>query len=211
MDEHGHVTRDDRRFDAWSRSYDRSWAQTLFFNPVQRSLVAAVSGLASARRVLDIGCGTGRLLDRLATTLPEAVLVGVDRSAGMLGAARRTRPNLHLARGTAEALPYPDATFDLVTSTVSFHHWSDKATALAEVYRVLRPGGLLALADPAPDDLPRWPGLLRAALRRDRHMVPLEERHRLVDEAGLTVRHVARAFHGLWVPLTLAERPNGHV
>ena len=56
-------------------------------------------------------------------------------------------PHLQIDQGTAEALPHPDRGFDVVIATDSFHHWSDKSAALAEVSRMLRCGGLSALAD----------------------------------------------------------------
>lgn len=197
---------DDARFDLWSRRYDRSLAQSAFFGPVQRALVSAVSSLVEPKSVLDIGCGTGRLLEQLGSAAAGVLCFGVDRSSGMLMAARRIRPELSLSRAAAEALPFSDEAFDLVTTTVSFHHWSDRATSLSEVRRVLRPGGVFALADPAPDDIPGWQGPLRKWLHRDRHMVPLAERNALVETAGLEIIETRRALLGHWVPLTLARR-----
>lgn len=178
----------------------------LFFGPVQGTVVDVVTRLATPRQVLDIGCGTGRLLSKVGTAMPGATMAGIDRSAGMLSAARRIRPALLLSRGTAEALPYPDGSFDLVTTTVSFHHWSDKPAALGEVRRVLRPGGLLALADPALDDIPRWLDRIRPRIHHGGQVLPLEERHRMIEAAGMRVRQVTRTFLGRWVPLTVAER-----
>ena len=197
---------DNAHFDTWSRRYDRSPAQSLFFGPIHRALVGAVSSLIDPKSILDIGCGTGRLLERLGSAMTGAVRFGVDRSSGMLQAAGRVRPELGLSRAGAEALPFSDGAFDLVTTTVSFHHWSDRATSLSEVRRVLRPGGVFALADPAPDDIPGWQGPLRNWLHRDRHMVPLSERNALVEAAGLEIIETRRAFLGHWVPLTLARR-----
>jgi ubiquinone/menaquinone biosynthesis C-methylase UbiE len=157
---------------------------------------------------LDIGCGTGRLLDRVGTALPSAALVGLDRSAGMAEAARRVRPDLWIEQGAAEALPHPDTCFDAVVTTISFHHWSDKTAAVAEVFRVLRPGGLFALTDISIDDLPGWPRPLWT-LARDRmdDMPALDERDRLIKAAGLRVLEVRPTLHHRWITLTLAERP----
>jgi len=93
-------------------------------------------------------------------------------------------------------------------TTISFHHWSDKAAALAEVFRVLRPGGLFALTDISIDDLPRWPRPLWAIAGRGMDDMPsLEERDRLMDGAGLRVVEVRPTLHRHWIRLTLAERP----
>jgi len=201
-----HASDDDQHFDAWSRRYDRSPAQVFFFGPVHQAVSAALAGRLAAGRLLDIGAGTGRLLDRLGQGLPGMALFGLDRSAGMLSAAHQARAQLSLVRGTAEALPFADESFDVVTTTLSFHHWSDQPKALGEVRRVLRPGGTFALADVSSDDLPRW-GLVQAVARsRLARGLPLEERHRLLQVAGLRVVEERRAFHRRWVPLTVAER-----
>jgi ubiquinone/menaquinone biosynthesis C-methylase UbiE len=202
-------TRDDRHFDRWARRYDRSWMQPVLFGPVQRSVVAALAPrLSPSATVLDIGCGTGRLLDRIGTVLPASHLVGLDRSTGMVTAAQHLRPQLRIERASAEALPHPGACFDAVVTTISFHHWSNKPAALAEVFRVLRPGGLFALTDMSVDDLPAWPGSLWAVARRHMEDMPaLEERQRLLENAGLQVVTVGPMLHRRWIKLTLAMRP----
>jgi ubiquinone/menaquinone biosynthesis C-methylase UbiE len=139
-------------FDAWAPSYDRSRLQGLFFDRVHDRVVAAVIPLVrgmGAPVVVDVGCGTGRLLERLRAALPAASLVGVDPSAGMISVARAKEGlrGVRLEVGSAEALPLEDAGCDVVVSTVSFHHWSDKAGGLRDVARVLRPGGHVLLLD----------------------------------------------------------------
>jgi len=202
-----HGREDDLHFDVWSLTYDRSPTQVLLFGPVQGALLTALAGRLGSGRLLDIGAGTGRLLERLGQGRPGLALFGLDRSAGMLRAARRARPHLNLIRGAAEALPFPDESFDVVTTTLSFHHWSDQREALREVRRILRPGGTFALADVSIDDLPGW-GPFRAVARRTlAHGLALEERHRLLDGAGLQVVQEGGAFHRHWIPLTVAERP----
>jgi ubiquinone/menaquinone biosynthesis C-methylase UbiE len=78
---------------------------------------------------------------------PGAALAGVDPAAGMLTGARRAGVPAALARADAGALPFADGSFDVVTSTVSFHHWKDQRAGLAEAGRVLTPGGVFVLAD----------------------------------------------------------------
>lgn len=102
-----------------------------------------------------MGCGAGpwgiRLLPHLA---PGAVLQGVDHEAGFLDRARRrARARGVAARcrfepGTAEALPFPDASFDMVTCQTVLQHVADPTSVLGEVLRVVRPGGLLLLSEP---------------------------------------------------------------
>jgi ubiquinone/menaquinone biosynthesis C-methylase UbiE len=202
-------SRDDRHFDRWAKRYDHSWLQPVLFGPVQRSVVAAlVHQLPATAAVLDIGCGTGQLLDRFRVALPGATLIGIDRSGGMVAAARRLRPHLNIERAAAEAVPHPDSSFDAVVTTLSFHHWSDRPAALAEVRRALRPGGLFALTDASPDDLPGRPRAVWAAVGRSMADMPdLDERRRLVEGAGLRVLNVIPTLRRRWIKLTVAQRP----
>ena len=102
------------------------------------------------KRVLDVGCGTGYLLRRLAYRCPETVeLAGVDPATAMIEIAEATSydERISFSVGIAEHLPYPEDAFDLVVSATSFDHWSDQAAGLVECARVLRPGGRLVLVD----------------------------------------------------------------
>ena len=139
-------------FDEWSRTYDRSVLQGVFFDRVHDALVRVLRPLLrgiEAPRVLDVGCGTGRLLARLRTELPKAELSGVDASAGMIEVARGKAElaTVRLEVASAAALPFEDAWFDAVLSTMSFHHWDDQAAGLRGVARRLRPGAPLLLVD----------------------------------------------------------------
>ena len=101
-------------------------------------------------RVLDVGCGTGYLLGRLAARASQAeVLAGIDAAPAMIEAARGAAADVRLrfVVGVAEQLPWPAASFDLVVITTSFDHWADQRAGLAECARVLAPGGCLVLAD----------------------------------------------------------------
>jgi ubiquinone/menaquinone biosynthesis C-methylase UbiE len=141
--------RDLAAFDARAGGYDAGRLGRMHHEIAQATArLAAVGG--AARRVLDLGCGTGYLLRRLAGAWPEAErLVGVDPAPQMLATAATTGGDgrLRFVLGLAEHLPFPDGAFDLVVSTTSFDHWSDQAAGLAECARVLAPGGRLVLVD----------------------------------------------------------------
>lgn len=98
-------------------------------------------------RVLDVGCGNGALLMQLGGRVAHGV--GVDASAGMIDRARRRaadRPDLEFVRVHGPELPFPDASFDVVTSLLSFRYL-DWDPLMNEVRRVLRPGGRLLIVD----------------------------------------------------------------
>jgi len=104
-------------------------------------------------RVLDVGCGTGTQAVVIKRAHPDAEVTGLDGDAKALAVARRkiAREGLdvRLDEGLATALPYPDARFDRVVSSLVFHHLSDdvKRGAILEIRRVLAPGGVFVLAD----------------------------------------------------------------
>ena len=141
---------DIERFDEWSTTYDRTPGQ-LFFGRIHRPVVNAVcSGRVLPRRVVDLGCGTGRLLEALLPRLAGTELVGIDPAQGMIAVARTrfaAEPRVRLEVATADHLPLADASVDVATTTMSFHHWEEQGTALREVVRVLAPGGRFLLAD----------------------------------------------------------------
>jgi ubiquinone/menaquinone biosynthesis C-methylase UbiE len=112
------------------------------------SIFVDCCGLSPGRRALELGCGTGVFLERVAPS--GAAIVGLDLSADLLAKARgrlAAAPNVVLHRGDAENLPYPDATFDAVYGSSVLHHL-DLDRALHEALRVLRPGGRCAFTEP---------------------------------------------------------------
>lgn len=97
--------------------------------------------LCRGKRVLEVGCGTGLILSRIAAGASEAV--GVDLSKGMLRSAAER--GLSVAVGSATELPFPDDSFDVVCSFKVLAHVPDIHRALAEITRVTRPGGRMVL------------------------------------------------------------------
>jgi len=136
-------------FDAWSRIYDVPLVQWATYRPVHDAVLRALRRHAPAS-VLDLGCGTGQLLRRLADELPLRRLVGCDFSAGMLAHATTRLSGAHcsptLIRGDALRLPFRDGTFDAVVSTEAFHWFPDQDAAIGEIGRVLVRDGVLLLA-----------------------------------------------------------------
>lgn len=108
---------------------------------------------ASARRVLDLGAGTGKLTRMLVERGLDAV--AVDPAPEMLEQLARRVPGVETLVGTAEDVPLPDASVDAVTVAQAWH-WVDAARAVAEVARVLRPGGTLGLVWNSRDESVGW-------------------------------------------------------
>ena len=138
---------DIQRFDQWSHNYEDSWMQKRLFDPVHQSILTLAAKLDTPGTVLDVGCGTGRLLRAASMYWPKAQLIGVDPAEGMIEVARQLNPAATFLSGTSESLPLPDNSVDLVLSTLSFHHWHDQVAGVREIARVLRPHRYFFLAD----------------------------------------------------------------
>jgi ubiquinone/menaquinone biosynthesis C-methylase UbiE len=120
---------------------------------VYRHLVT-LSGAQSGEQVLDVGCSGGYLARLLAAAVtPRGQVTGIDPSTPAITYARRRSPdNCSFSVGVAQRLGLPDGSFDVVTSTLAIHHIpeAERPAAFEEMYRVLRPGGRLLVADFRP-------------------------------------------------------------
>jgi ubiquinone/menaquinone biosynthesis C-methylase UbiE len=98
--------------------------------------------------LLDVGCGTGALLSRAQAIAGADQLTGVDLSPSMLAHARAQLPvEVALHSADAAALPFADASFDVVASCNVFHYIREPVRALTEMVRVVRPGGRIVITD----------------------------------------------------------------
>lgn len=151
--------------------------------------------------VADLGCGPGTDLGRLADAAgPDGTVLGVDRDPAMLAEAARRyadRPTVAVRVGDLHELPLADESLDRVRADRTLQHVDDPAKALAEVRRVLRPGGLFAMAEPdwdtlavADDDIEVSRGFARFLAGRVRNPTIGRELPRLCERAGLRVRAV---------------------
>ncbi|MDQ3037990.1 MAG: class I SAM-dependent methyltransferase [Myxococcota bacterium] len=129
-----------RYYDDFSRDYDTG-RDAGYHALVDRLESDIVLEHAAGARVLEVGCGTGLVLERIAPFAAHAV--GVDLSAGMIAKAHAR--GLDVVRGSATALPFADASFDVVYSFKVLAHVPAIERALAEIARVTKPGGHMLL------------------------------------------------------------------
>ncbi|MBF0232926.1 MAG: methyltransferase domain-containing protein [Desulfamplus sp.] len=125
--------------------YESRWS--FYVDATTRNTIERIN-IKSTDKILDVGCGTGSLLYRLASSCPDAKLSGVDLVPEMLKVAHQRLPeNVMLCAGLAEHIPFENNHFDIVISCNMFHYIRHPSLALKEMYRVLRPGGQLVLTD----------------------------------------------------------------
>ena len=178
------------RWVAGQFSRPRGWAGRLFIGPWLDRIGAGMNRLTLAQlevqpgdSVLEVGFGGGGLLAMILAAT-EGEVTGVDLSEAMVARARRRFakvPRLRLEVGSVDALPLPDASVDKACSVNNIYFWPDPGAAMAELARVIRPGGRLAIAFEPPEELRKWPGH-RFGFR----LFEEAEVRRLMIEAGFT-------------------------
>lgn len=141
--------------------YEEFFLPALFFEWAPR--VAEAVELSSGQAVLDVACGTGVLTCEAAKRVePGGTVTGLDCNEAMLAVARGKAPNIEWRLGQAESLPFADHAFDAVVSQFGLMFFRDRITAIKEMWRVLRPGGRLAVA--VWDTLEHAPGYAAMAV-----------------------------------------------
>lgn len=196
-----------RRFGAVAANYATSAVHVA--GPDLAAMLAAVP-LRGDERILDAGTGTGHTALAFAPRVRH--VAAVDLTEPMLAqgrrlAAERGIANVAFERGDVERLAYPDATFDLVTSRYSAHHFPRPAAAIADLARVLKPGGTLLLADVVSPDDPATDTFLNAIeLLRDSSHVrdhSVAQWRGMLEGAGFAVDELGtwplRLEFGSWV------------
>ncbi|HSP74078.1 MAG TPA: methyltransferase domain-containing protein [Gaiellaceae bacterium] len=209
-------------FQVAAEAYDRFMGR--YSAPLAPRLVD-FAGVNGGERVLDVGCGPGALTAELVRRVGPAAVSAVDPSEPFVEAARDRHPGVDVRRGSAEQLPYPDATFGACLAQLVVHFMTDPVRGLREMARVTRPDGVVAacvwdhaghgaltlfwdcarVLDPEVEDESELPGA------REGHLAQLfgEAGLRDVDEAALTVEVEHPDFDEWWEPFTLGVGPAG--
>lgn len=143
--------------------------------------------------LLDLGCGRGLFLRYAHDRHPEWVLAGTDRELDGVTASSTLVPEATIRQGLAHSIPFPAASFDVVTAWDVLEHVTDLGGALSDITRCLRPGGLLAMVVPVYDGIT---GPLIRALDRDPSHIHKESREFWTDLIGAHFEQVE--WHGIY-------------
>ena len=130
-----------------AKIYSTVVAGSLIMQDFYREVTGEIASKVSSGRMLDIGTGPGYIPIEVARTSQNVEIKAIDISSAMVTIARQKAEDAGLSQrvqfeyGSAEHIPYGDGYFDLIVSTLSFHHWANRIECLKEIHRVLKIGG----------------------------------------------------------------------
>lgn len=140
------------QFTQWAKNYDNPFT-SITFQQTNSKIVNLLNPKANSS-LLDVGCGSGILLNKLLSLHNNMKLFGLDITPKMVEVAKvkfNNNPEVKITLGSAIKMPYKDNSFDYVTCASSFHHHPDPAISIKEMVRVLKPGGKLLILDGCVD------------------------------------------------------------
>jgi len=202
-----------KEFNDWAESYDRSLLNHFLFEPAYLVMMEEIArwrlGHPDPFRLLDVGCGTGTFAHLLSNSPWPVTVHGLDYSPAMCALAGTKRGMVAesdravFIAGDSEHLPFPDASFDLVTCANSFHHYPHQQAVIHEMHRVLRPGGQLFLIDGFRDNTIGWVvfDVIITRIERSVYHAPWHEIDGMFRSAGFT--SIRRTKFNFLFPLLL--------
>ncbi len=210
-------------FDVEADAYGRFMGR--YSEPLAAQFVA-LADLRAGQRALDVGCGAGALTQQLVERLGADSVSAVDPSEPFVAAVAARFPGVAVHRASAEALPFPDGTFDAALAQLVVHFMTDPVAGLSEMARVTRPGGVVAACvwDHAGGGSPLslfWQAVheLDPGARDESGLAGAREGHlaellaaaglREVEATLLTVRVPCASIDAWWNPFTLGGGPAG--
>ncbi len=165
--------------------------------------------VSNGSKVLDVGCGGGRTIKKLARMIGEGKVFGIDLSEESVEISRKTNAQLigsgrvEIVQGTVSKLPFAENFFDLVTAVETYYFWPDLVTDMREIARVLKPGGQLAIMAEAykgGSNDKRFQQILRLATQEGKiNYLSAEELGEALSRAGLGRIQVIKEETKAWV------------
>jgi ubiquinone/menaquinone biosynthesis C-methylase UbiE len=158
--------------------------------------------------ILDVGCGGGRTVSKLSALAAQGKVYGIDYSAESVAASKRTNARgidagqVEIRQASVTQLPFSDGMFDLVTGVETHFWWPDLGGGMREIFRVLRPGGMLVLIAEVYEQSETKAGQLaeKYASRTGMKLLSEEEHRQLFEKAGYSdVRTVVEERGGGWI------------
>lgn len=187
------------------------WSMNRSHSPLTDWGLAQVA-IANDAAILDVGCGGGRTIQKLAARAAGGRVCGADISAGSVDASRATNAarvragRVEVKQASVSQLPWPDATFDLVTAVETHYYWPDPPRDLAEVRRVLKPGGTAVVIAEAYKGGSTYAAQAPFMRLVGATLMSADEHRAWFERAGLTgVQVHERRGHG-WICVT-GKRP----
>ena len=170
--------------------------------------------IQSSFKILDVGCGGGRMIEKLAAAAARGMVYGIDYAEGSIAASRRHNEDLIKAgrvviqKASVSQLPFPDGTFDLVTAIETQYYWPDLMGDMREILRVLKPAGrLIVVAETYKGgryDWLKWPVMW---LLRSSHLSVSDHRELFVS-SGYVQAEIFEESNKGWICATATKAEN---
>lgn len=191
-------------FGKWSKWYDCRLNRLVVFEPTYRQIIRLLKNqarkqFAPGAHFLDIACGTGEVITRLATEFSDVKFTGADFTAAMLQKAKEKTAglkNVYWQEANVAELPFEKNKFDVILCSDAFHHFFNPEQALSEVFRVLKTGGLFLLVDPAFNNLVLhlFGNMILKKFENAEHYYSQGELGKLLAAKGFTVDMISKHY-----------------